>query len=92
MKELVRKRLVFHGLVQGAGFRWRTRQAALLYGCTGWCRNDDEGTVTMEIQGTEAQISQVLKSIEAGRYIWIERMDETPLYPEPGERGFETEW
>ena len=46
----------------------------------------------MEIQGTEAQISQVLKSIEAGKYIWIERMDETPLYPEPGERGFGMDW
>ena len=30
--------------------------------------------------------------IEAGKYIWIERMDETPLYPEPGERGFGMDW
>ena len=88
----IRKHIIFSGHVQGVGFRYRAKKAADLYRCTGWVRNDWNGTVTMEIQGTEAQISQVLKSIEAGRYIWIERMDETPLYPEPGERGFGMDW
>ena len=88
---MVRKRIVFHGSVQGVGFRWRARQAANLYGCTGWCRNDRNGTVTMEIQGTEKQIQLVLEAINSGRYIWIERMDETPLFPEPDEHGFGVE-
>ena len=88
----IRKHIIFSGHVQGVGFRYRAKKAADLYRCTGWVRNDWNGTVTMEIQGTEAQISQVLKSIEAGKYIWIERMDETPLYPEPGERGFGMDW
>ena len=88
---MIRKRIVFHGSVQGVGFRWRARQAANLYGCTGWCRNDRSGTVTMEIQGTEKQISLVLEAIHNGRYIRIERMEETPLYPEPDERGFRAE-
>ena len=88
---MVRKRIVFHGSVQGVGFRWRARQAANLYGCTGWCRNDWSGTVTMEIQGSEKQISLVLEAISSGRYIRIGQMDETPLYPEPDEQGFRTE-
>ena len=88
---MIRKRIVFYGDVQGVGFRWRARQAASLYDCTGWCRNDWRGTVTMEIQGTEEAIDKVIHSIETGRYIWIENMDVTPLYPEPDERGFRTE-
>lgn len=88
---MIRKRIVFTGQVQGVGFRWRARQAANLYGCTGWCRNDWDGTVTMEIQGTEEAIGKVIQSIEAGRYIWIQSMVMTPLYPEPGEHGFTTD-
>ena len=40
---------------------------------------------------SEEAIDKVIHSIEAGRYIWIENMDVTPLYPEPDERGFRTE-
>ena len=87
----VRKRITFYGAVQGVGFRWRARQAASLYGCTGWCRNNRDESVTMEIQGTEEQISRVLEAVRNGRYIRIERTEETPLYPEPDERGFHTE-
>ena len=88
---MIRKRIVFTGLVQGVGFRWRARQAAALYGCTGWCRNDRDGSVTMEIQGKEEAIDQVIRSIEAGRYVRIRNMDVTPLRPEPDERGFRAE-
>lgn len=89
--EKVRRRIVFTGRVQGVGFRWRALQAAKLYNCTGWCRNDWDGSVTMEIQGTEGAIDKVIRSIESGRYVWIQNMDVTPLYPEPGERGFEVD-
>ena len=88
---MIRKRIVFTGRVQGVGFRWRAEQAARLYNCTGWCRNDRDGTVTMEIQGTEEAIGKVIRSIESGRYVWIQNMDVTPLYPELGERGFHAE-
>ena len=88
---MIRKRIVFTGQVQGIGFRWRARQAASLYNCTGWCRNDWDGSVTMEIQGEEEAIGRVIQSIEAGRYVWIHTMDITPLYPKPDERGFRTE-
>jgi len=33
-------------------------------------------------------IDKVIKSIQAGRYVWIQDMDVTPMYPEPDERGF----
>ena len=87
---MIRKHIVFTGRVQGVGFRWRTSQATSLYHCTGWCRNDWDGSVTMEIQGEEEAIDKVIQSIESSRYIWIQNMDVTPMYPEPDERGFHT--
>ena len=88
---MVRRHIVFTGQVQGVGFRWRARQAAALYDCTGWCRNDRGGSVTMEIQGSEEAVDRVIQSLEAGRFIWIDHMDVTPMYPDPEERGFRTE-
>ena len=72
--ELVRKHIDFYGWVQGLGFRWRARQAANLYDCTGWVRNNPDGSVTMEIQGKEECIDQVIIAIERGSYVRIENM------------------
>ena len=85
---MIRKHIVFSGQVQGVGFRWRARQAARLYDCTGWCRNDWDGSVTMEIQGKEEAVDKVLESLENGRFIWIHRMDVTEMHPETNEREF----
>ena len=86
---MIRKHIVFSGQVQGVGFRWRARQAARLYDCTGWCRNDWDGSATMEIQGQEEAVDKVIESLETGRFIWIHHMDVTEISPETGETGFE---
>ncbi len=72
---MVRKKIKFHGWVQGVGFRYRAREAAELYGCTGWVKNEYDGSVTMEIQGSEEQIGQVISAIERGRFIRIEDIE-----------------
>ena len=86
----IRRRIAFYGCVQGVGFRYRARYAASRFGCTGWVRNEWDGSVTMEIQGEEAQIDGVIRAIEAGRYVEIERMESREL-PLQDERGFRTE-
>ena len=45
---MIRKHIVFYGGVQGVGFRYRACHAADLYGCTGWLRNEYDGSVSME--------------------------------------------
>ena len=87
-----RKHIVFTGLVQAVGFRWRARQAARLYGCTGWVRNEDDSSVTMEIQGDEAVIRKVIRVLENDRYIQITGMDSRTLPPDPQERDFRTDY
>ena len=86
-----RKRYTFTGSVQGVGFRWRARQAASLYDCTGWIRNEWNGSVTMEIQGRETDIDRVLETVRDGRFIWIEESKEEIIPEETGEYGFRTE-
>lgn len=88
---VIRRRIAFYGWVQGVGFRYRARHAAALYGCTGWVRNEWDGSVTMEIQGTEEQIDQVILAIERGTYIRIENMDSRMMPVDLDKRGFRTE-
>ena len=80
-RKMIRRRYVFFGQVQGVGFRYRARHAADHFACTGWIRNEYDGSVTMEIQGSADAIEQVLLSIERGTYIRIEdyRCKEIPV-------------
>ena len=84
----VRRRYVFYGWVQGVGLRWRARQAAQLFGCTGWVRNEYDGSVTMEIQGCEADIDAVIATLENDDYIRIDRKEWSQLPTDPEERSF----
>ena len=49
--------LRFVGEVQGVGFRWVSRRVANDIGLTGWVRNEWDGSVSMELQGTDDQIA-----------------------------------
>lgn len=71
---VIRRALRFSGFVQGVGFRWRAEKAANALGATGWVRNDSDGSVSMEIQGTEEQIDGVILAVERGTYVQIENL------------------
>ncbi len=53
-----RLQLRFEGEVQGVGFRWTTRSVANKIGATGWVRNEWDGSVSMELQGSDEQIAE----------------------------------
>lgn len=87
---MIRKHITFYGAVQGVGFRWRARYAADAYSCTGFCRNEWDGSVVMEIQGEEENIDRVILAIERGTYVRIENMDAKTIPVVQAERGFRT--
>ncbi len=87
---MVRKHITFYGWVQGVGFRYRARHAAEYFSCTGWVRNEWNGSVTMEIQGEEESIDQVILAIERGTYVRIENIDSRTIPLVDGEYGFRT--
>ena len=84
----MRRHYRFYGEVQGVGFRYRASQAAKSLGLTGWVRNDFDGTVEMEIQGTEAEMDRVVVMIQAGRYVDISDIEVKNLPEVEGEHGF----
>ena len=84
----LRKRITFYGWVQGVGFRYRAYHAAEMTGVSGWVKNNYDGSVTMEIQGTESQIDTVILAIERGSYVRIENMECKTLPIDNDEQGF----
>jgi acylphosphatase len=88
---LRRLHLVFAGEVQGVGFRWTSQRSATNTGCTGWVRNERDGTVTLELQGTDDQIADYFGAFTRfySRYpIKYVIEDKRELDPDPSERGF----
>ena len=71
--DMIRRHYNFFGWVQGVGFRYTAQYAANAHGVTGWVRNEYDGSVTMEIQGSEEQIDKVVQAINNARYISIEK-------------------
>lgn len=86
--EVIRRAVCFYGLVQGVGFRWRAKNAANALGVTGWVRNNADGSVSMELQGTEEQIDGVILAVERGAYVKIENLRVKNLPVEEDEYGF----
>lgn len=84
----LRRRYRFYGRVQGVGFRYVTQMAASGAGATGWVRNEYDGSVTAEIQGSEAVIDRVVQTLENARYIRIYGKEYQAIPLVPDERGF----
>ncbi len=70
--ETIRRHYVFYGSVQGVGFRYRAYYAARENGVTGWIRNEYDGSVEMQVEGTAESIEAMLLAIEKGRFVRIE--------------------
>lgn len=83
----IRKRIVFHGRVQGVGFRYTAKYLAQSLGLTGWVKNEYDGTVIMEVQGRELLIFKLMEGLNNGRYIQIGWIDSEDI-PVEEERGF----
>lgn len=90
MAQIIRRRAIAAGRVQGVGFRWRARERALSLGVTGWIRNLPDGTVEASFQGSEQAVAEMERWLRRGP-IWarvtsLKVFDEAPA---DGERGFE---
>ncbi|MBP3794092.1 MAG: acylphosphatase [Ruminococcus sp.] len=70
--EIIRRNYTFYGSVQGVGFRYRAYYAAREFSITGWVKNEYDGSVVMEVQGTRENIESMLKRIQSGRFVSID--------------------
>lgn len=77
--EIVRKHYVFRGRVQGVGFRYHAFYAAKECNVTGWVRNQYDGTVEMEGQGTKEELERVIQMLDSQQHIEIEEIEDRTI-------------
>ncbi|MEC5422532.1 acylphosphatase [Virgibacillus sp. C22-A2] len=70
------KHLIISGRVQGVGFRYAAKQKAEDYKLAGWVKNKDDGTVELEVEGTEIYVNSYISELKAGlnKFIRIENI------------------
>lgn len=56
---MIAKSIKVHGRVQGVYFRASAKQKAQMLGLRGTVKNLDDGSVFMEVQGTEESVKQM---------------------------------
>ena len=57
------KRISFSGRVQGVGFRYTTKQLALGFDIVGSVRNQEDGTVELEVMGDAEEVNEFISEI-----------------------------
>jgi acylphosphatase len=60
------RRFLITGRVQGVGFRYFTRDAAIREGVTGWVRNLPDGGVEAYVEGESEAVTRVERAIRRG--------------------------
>ena len=74
---IIRKHIRFYGRVQGVCFRYNSSNEARKLGLTGWVRNDYDGSVEMEAQGTSDLINQLINIMKNfSQYIVIDNIEQ----------------
>jgi acylphosphatase len=58
--------VVVSGRVQGVGFRWFVREAAIELGLAGWVRNRPDGNVEVAADGDDAEVSRFRELLREG--------------------------
>jgi acylphosphatase len=83
MSEVIRRRMVVHGRVQGVGFRYTVRSEARTRGVAGWVRNRPDGAVEAVFEGPPEAVESMVRVCERGpRGAYVERADVAEEEPE----------
>ena len=75
----IRKRYYFEGTVQNIGFRFEIQKRAKPLGITGFAQNNDDGTVTAQLQGNLEDINRVISDLHNIDRIQIDSMTEKEI-------------
>lgn len=92
MEKRVREHITFSGQVQGVGFRYKISHLAGHYGMTGWVRNEYDGTVSAELQGTASELDTIIGHLSDDRYIYLDEVHRERIELLPDEWNFEVRY
>lgn len=88
--ELLRRRLLVRGRVQGVSFRAYTQAHALRLGISGWVRNLADGSVELEAQGSAALLDRLALACREGPpAARVDSLEVEPLEVLDGDAGFQ---
>ena len=80
MTEVKRCRFTVHGRVQGVGYRQFAVHAARAEAVSGWVRNELDGTVCGEVEGSTAGVEAFLDRLRQGpRWGKVARLDSADI-------------
>lgn len=75
----IRKEFHFEGNVQNIGFRFEVQSHAKPLGITGYAKNNEDGSVTAQLQGKPSDINKVIKYLQSIDRIQIDSMTEEEI-------------
>lgn len=88
--DLVARRWLLTGRVQGVGFRHFTRTRGQSLGVRGWVKNLPDGRVEIRVAGTEDELARFKGEVQegppAGR---VDRLEEETIEPREDWQSFE---
>lgn len=91
-RDVIAKRYIVRGRVQGVGFRWFVDNEARKLGLAGWVRNNLDGSVECLAIGTEQQLQALRARLQEGpRASRVDEVKELPAEPVPGLDTFRIE-
>lgn len=90
MDDVIRRRVLVHGSVQGVGFRFSTEGEADRLGVGGFVRNLPDGSVEVEVEGRPDRVASLLEWLQDGpRGARVDHVEVTETAP-VGEADFTT--
>lgn len=72
---MVRAEVRVTGRVQGVGFRYSTHSEAAGFAVTGYVRNEEDGSVSIVVEGERNQIEAFLAAVHKRMSGFIRKMD-----------------
>lgn len=78
----IARRVIYHGRVQGVGFRATTAHLARQYPVTGFVRNLTNGTVELQAQGSAEGVEGFLAKVATQFQASLTRVEEIPVTQE----------
>ena len=81
-QQTARQRWQYHGTVQGVGFRASVSQLSHRHSVTGFVRNNPDGSVTVEVQGSELMLHAFRQEIDKELGFRIDEVTVTKLEPQ----------
>lgn len=75
----IRKEFHFEGNVQNIGFRFEVQSHAMPLGITGYAKNNDDGSVTAQLQGSLKNINKVILDLQNIDRIQIDFISEKDI-------------